>query len=123
MSALTFFGISAGVLIVLVGVRILELMIGRDIISTRVRDGLDAKVVRVIAVSSRAFSRVRAACKRELRKIPIFVLHTLVVIWAWALKQTLKAITMADGRTDGKTRRTMVAYLDAVTSYEKQLRL
>jgi hypothetical protein len=122
MSTLTFFGISAIVLIVLIGIRVLELMIGRDIIPTRVRDGLDAKVVRVIATGSRFVSKIRTTCRQQLRKIPIFILHTLVAVWAWALKQTLKAITMAHGRADGKTRRTMVAYLDAVTSYEKQLR-
>lgn len=122
MSALTFLVISVVVIAVLVGVRMLELMLGHDIIPTRVRDGLDTKVVRVIANSTRWFTKTKQVYKQQLRKIPIFVLHTLVAVWAWALKQTLKAITMAHGRADGKTRRTMMAYLDAVTSYEKQLR-
>jgi len=123
MYLIPLFIISAAALIILVGFRSLELALGRDIIPVRVRDGIDGKVVRVIAIVRRSARKARAAIKHELRKIPIFILHGLVVMWAWALNQTLKAVTMVQGRGDGKTRGTVAAHLEAVKAYEKQLRV
>jgi hypothetical protein len=122
MQLFTWFIVSAGVLFVLIGFRSLELAIGRDIIPVRVRDAVDGKVVRVMGVVRRGARKARAAIKHELRQVPIFILHGLVVIWAWALKQTLKAITLVHIRGDGRTQGTLATHLESVRAYEKQLR-
>ncbi len=123
MQLFTWFIVSAGVLFVLIGFRSLELAIGRDIIPIRVRDKIDGKVVRVIAMVRRGARKARATIKHELRMVPIFILHGLVVIWAWALKQTLRAITLVHIRGDGRTQGTLATHLESVRAYEKQLRV
>lgn len=123
MHLITLFTVSAIALAFLVSFRMLELAIGRDIIPLRVRDALDARVVRFIALSRRSIRSVRTAAKHELHKVPVFILHGLVVVWAWALKQTLKAVTVVQGRGDGRTRGTVAAHLESVRAYEKQLRM
>lgn len=122
MHLITLFTVSAIALALLVSFRMLELAIGRDIIPLRVRDALDVRVVRAIALVRRGVRNMRSIIKHELRKVPIFILHGLVVVWAWALKHTLKAVTMVQGRGDGRTRGTVAAHLESVRAYEKQLR-
>lgn len=123
MHLITLFTISAIALASLVSFRMLELAIGRDIIPLRVRDAADIRLVRLFAMVRKGLRAFRVIAKHELRKIPIFILHGLVVVWAWALKQTLKAVTMVQGRGDGRTRGTVAAHLESVRAYEKQLRI
>jgi len=122
MQLITLFFVSATVLFLMTTFRSLELAIGRDIIPVRVRDGIDGKVVRVIAKVRRSARKARAAIKHELRNIPIFILHGLVVMWAWALNQTLKTMTMFMKHGHGRTQETVAAHLQSVKAYEKQLR-
>ncbi|MEY2641032.1 MAG: hypothetical protein RL150_425 [Candidatus Parcubacteria bacterium] len=115
--------VSGVALVAMVSLRLFERTIGRDIVPARARDAADARVVRFIAVGRRAARRARAAAMHELHNVPVFILHALVVVWAWALKQTLKAVNAAQRKSNGQMKDTVAAHLESVRAYEKQLRL
>lgn len=122
MSLVTVFGISAAVLFFMVLYRGIEVAMGKDIIPTQARATADKKVVRCIATTQRTVKRIKQRTLHEAKKIPVFFLYVLVHVWKWALKQTLKAVSLVQGRGDGSAQGAVASHLEAVREYEEQLR-
>lgn len=106
---------------VMVLFKMLEIKIGRDIISKKFREALDELIIDIWKISVVWIKNKRKKIFHELRKIPIFVLHLLIGFWGFALRKTLKAVSLVQGRTDGSAKGYVSEHLRAVERYESQL--
>lgn len=100
MTLINIFAFSAIVMVVMVLFRMLEIKIGRDIISKNFREALDELIIDIWKISVDWVNNKRKAIFYELKKIPIFVLHMLAAFWSFALHKTLKAVNLVQGRRE-----------------------
>lgn len=102
--------------------KMLEIKIGRDIISSKFRNALDELIIDIWKISVAWIRKKRKKAFHELKKIPIFVLHLLIAFWGFALRKTLQAVSLVQGRIDGSAKRYVSEHLHAVEQYEEELR-
>ncbi len=122
MNLINIFAFSAIIMIAMVLFKMLEIKIGRDIISIKFRDALDELIVDIWKISIGWFNKTRKNIFNELKKIPIFILHLLIAFWGFALRKTLKAVSLVQGRIDGSAKGYVVEHLNSVEAYKEQLR-
>lgn len=121
MTLINVFGFSATVLTLMVLFRMLEIKIGRDIISRNFREALDELIIDSWKLSAKWLTIKKKVIFRELRKVPVFVLHLLIAFWGFALRKTLKAVSLIQGRVDGTAKGYVFDHLQAVDAYKEQL--
>jgi hypothetical protein len=122
MTLINIFAISAIIMVVMVLFKMLEIKIGRDIISIKFRNALDELIIDIWKISVEWIRLKRKKIFHELRKIPIFILHLLIAFWGFALRKTLKAVSLVQGRIDGSAKGYVSDHLRAVEHYEEELR-
>jgi hypothetical protein len=122
MTLINIFAVSAIIMAVMVAFRMLEIWLGRDIISRKFRDALDELIIDIWKISVNWFKKIKKGTIHELKKIPVFFLHLLIAFWGFALRKTLQAVSLVQGRGDGTARGTVSAHLRTVESYKEQLR-
>lgn len=101
--------------------RMLEIKIGRDIISRNFREALDELIIDIWKLSAKWVSHKKKVILHELKKVPVFVLHLLIAFWGFALRKTLKAVSLIQGRVDGTAKGYVSDHLRAVDAYKVQL--
>jgi hypothetical protein len=100
--------------------KMIEIKIGRNIISKKFRDALDELVIDIWNISLNWLKIKRNKILHELHKIPVFFLHVLIGFWGFALRKTLKAVSLIQGRIDGSAKGYVVDHLKSVESYKSQ---
>lgn len=108
-------------MVVMVLFKMIEIKMGRDIISRKFRDALDELVIDIWSISINWLKTKRNKVLHELHKIPVFVLHVMIGFWGFALRKTLKAVSLIQGRIDGSAKGYVVDHLKSVESYKSQL--
>lgn len=113
---------SAIIIVFMVLFKAFEIKIGRDIISKNFRKALDELIFDIWKVSVDWLNKKRKKIFHELKKIPVFILHLLIGFWGFALRKTLKAVSLVQGRADGSVKGYVSEHLNAVDTYQKHLR-
>ena len=107
---------------VLIFFRSIELSVGRDIIPQQYRGAVDRKFKKVLRISGHIAKAGQEKAHFELRKIPIMFLHLLINLWAWALRITIKIVSLVQGRGDGKVKGPVSEHLKATESLKNHLK-
>lgn len=102
--------------------RMFEIAIKRDIISRNFREALDELVIDIWKIFVNWLLKIKKIFIREFKKIPIFFLHGLIAFWGYALKKTLQAVSLVQGRGDGHAKGSVSAHLRTVELYKEQLK-
>jgi hypothetical protein len=109
------------VMLILIVVRSFEIHIGRDVIPKKVRIFLDEKLKSFFRVCFILSIKFKNKVIRELKKIPVAILHLLVNLWVWALRITLKTVNLMQGRKNGKGQGSVSGYLKTVENYREKI--
>ena len=107
---------------VLIVFRSIELSVGRDIIPQQYRGAVDRKFKRVLHVGSYIAKYSHKKVHFELRKIPIMFLHLLINLWAWALRITIKMVSLVQGRGDGQVKGPVSEHLKAAEALKSHIK-
>lgn len=102
--------------------RMFEIAIKRDIISRNFREALDELIIDIWKIIINWFKKIKILILKELKKIPIFILHMLVNFWSYALRKTLKAVSLVQGRGDGSAKGSISNYISHIESYKDHLK-
>ncbi len=102
--------------------RAFEIKLGRDIISKNFREAFDELIFDIWKICSDWLSEKKQKVLQTLKKAFVYVLHVLIVVWGYALRKTLKAVSLVQGRADGSVRGYVSEHLQAVDSYKGQLK-
>lgn len=122
MTLINVFAFSAIVMTFMMSFKMLEIKLGRDIVSKNFREALDELIIDIWKIS---VSWINVKIKKifhELKKIPIFGLHLLIGFWAFALRKTLKAVNLVQGRVDGSVKSYVREHLKSIDNYQSHLR-
>jgi uncharacterized membrane protein len=122
MTLINIFAVSAIIVVSMVLFRALEIKLGRDIISKNFRQALDELIFDIWKICSDWLSEKRQKVLQALKKGFVYVLHVLIAVWGYALRKTLKAVSLVQGRADGSVRGYVAEHLQAVDSYKGQLK-
>jgi flagellar motor component MotA len=114
MTLINVFAFSAVVMAFMLSFRLLEIKIGHDIISRNFRKALDELIVDIWKISVNWLQNTRKKFFYELKKIPIFVLHVLIAFWGFALRKTLKAVSLVQGRIDSRVKSFVQEHLEEI---------
>lgn len=106
---------------VMVLFRMLEIKLHRDIISRNFREAVDDLILDIWKITFGWIVKNKNIIFHELKKIPIFVLHWMIGFWGFALRKTLKAVNLIQGKHDSTAKGYVIEHLKAVDSYKKQL--
>lgn len=106
----------------MVAFRMFEIFIGRDIISRKFRNALDELIIDVWKICVNWCKKAQKKAIHELKKIPVFFLHLLIAFWGFALRKTLQAVSLVQGRGDGTAKGFVSSHLRSVEMYKEQLR-
>lgn len=121
MTLINVFAFSAAMMALMLSFKVLENKLGRDIISRNFREALDDLVIDTWKIIVDRFQKTKKKVFHELKKIPIFILHILIGFWGFALRKTLKAVSLIQGRSDGSAKGYVSDHLRAVDAYKEHL--
>lgn len=122
MTLINVFAFSAFVMTFMVSFKMLEIKTGRDIVSKNFREALDELIIDIWKISVDWIQNKRKYIFHELKKVPIFGLHLLIGFWAFALRKTLKAVNLVQGRVDGSVKNYVKEHLHTIDNYQNHLR-
>jgi len=114
MTLINVFAFSAVVMTFMVSFRMLEIKIRRDIIPRNFREALDELIIDIWKISIDWIKSKKQNFVHELRKVPVFVLHMLIAFWGFALRKTLKAVNLIQGRIDGRVKKFVTEHLEEI---------
>lgn len=119
MTLINVFAFSAFVMAFMLSFRMLEIKIGRDIVSRNFREALDELVIDIWKISVDWLQNKRKKFFHELKKIPVFILHVLIAFWGFALRKTLKAVNLIQGRIDNRVKGFVQEHLEEIEEKKK----
>lgn len=105
-------------MIVMLAFRALEIKIGRDIIPRNFREAFDELIFDIYEIFLKWFSVKRKKILNNIKKFFVYVLHLLIGFWGFALRKTLKIVSIVQGRIDGSVKGYVQEHLKAVESYK-----
>jgi hypothetical protein len=114
MTLINVFAFSAVVMAFMLSFRMLEIKIGRDIISRNFRESFDELIVDIWKISLNWLQNQRKKFLYELKKVPVFLLHMLIAFWGFALRKTLKAVNLVQGRIDSRVKTFVQEHLEEI---------
>lgn len=106
----------------MVAFRMFEIFLGRDIISRKFRKALDELIIDIWQICINWLKKAQKFLIHELKKIPVFFLHLLIAFWGFALRKTLQAVSLVQGRGDGTAKGFVSSHLRSVEIYKEQLK-
>lgn len=95
MTLISILAFSAAAMIFMLSFRMLEIRIGRDIISRNFRTAFDELIFDIYNLCS-------GWIKNKLKKAPLVALHALADFWYFALRKTIKAVNLIQSRIEHK---------------------
>jgi|GEM_PF-1191941 len=113
--------ITGGLLVVMFLYKSFELVSGVSVIPKRTRTVSDMVTKNLVKQIFETYNKVLYAIWNVVREIPTVVALGLLSVWMWALRFTIKIVSLLQGK-NGYVRSMIRGHLEAISEYRHNVR-
>jgi hypothetical protein len=113
--------ITGGLLVVMFLYKSFELVSGVSVIPKRTRTASDKITKNLVKQAVETYNKVLYAIWNVVREIPTVVALGLLSVWMWALRFTIKIVSLLQGK-NGYVRSMIRGHLEAISEYRHNVR-